>query len=91
MHLLGRSIKVELNPGTPKAQILLDLPAFNFDDQAPGRWPTPVADQRRATRCRVTCTHDAVVAGAAAASCKGCSRGTSSGATVPVTRCAWAS
>ena len=34
MHLLGRSIKVELNPGTAKAQTLLDIPAYNFDDQA---------------------------------------------------------
>ena len=34
MHLLGRSISVELNPGTPTARILLDQPAYNFDDQS---------------------------------------------------------
>ena len=34
MHLLGRSIKIELNPGTPGAQTLLDIPQYNFDDQA---------------------------------------------------------
>ena len=33
MHLLGKSIKVEVNPGTPKAQTVLDVPAYNFDDQ----------------------------------------------------------
>lgn len=37
MHLLGRSIKVELNPGTAKTKTLLDLPVYNFDDQARGR------------------------------------------------------
>jgi hypothetical protein len=43
MHLLGRSIKVELNPGTAQAKTLLNVPAYNFDDQsirplaAPGR------------------------------------------------------
>jgi len=31
MHLLGRSIKVELNPGTAQARTLLDVP--DFDNQ----------------------------------------------------------
>ena len=30
MHLLGRSIRVELNPGTPRAKILLDIPRWDF-------------------------------------------------------------
>ena len=34
MHLLGRSIKIELNPGTAGARTLLDVPEYNFDDQA---------------------------------------------------------
>ena len=42
MHLLGRSIKVELNPGTAGARTLLDVPAFNFDDQA----VRPVGERR---------------------------------------------
>jgi hypothetical protein len=58
MHLLGRAIKVELNPGTPQAQTLLDLPAYNFDDQAARQLPAPTAIKPGDT-LRVTCTHDA--------------------------------
>jgi hypothetical protein len=60
MHLLGRSIKVELNPGTAKARTLLDVPSFNFDDQALTPEPTPV-DVKPGDRLRVTCTHDATL------------------------------
>ena len=58
MHLLGRSIKVELNPGTADARTLLDIPAFNFDDQA----VRPVGEGitvKPGDTYRVTCTHDA--------------------------------
>ncbi|MDG4824851.1 monooxygenase [Asanoa sp. WMMD1127] len=58
MHLLGRSIKVELNPGTPQARTLLDVPTFNFDDQA----VRPVGGDvtvKPGDTYRVTCTHDA--------------------------------
>ncbi|MFG1945946.1 monooxygenase [Nonomuraea sp. NPDC048826] len=58
MHLLGRAIKVELNPGTPEARTLLDVPAYNFDDQALQPLPEPVAVERGDV-VRVTCTHDA--------------------------------
>ncbi|MET7327272.1 monooxygenase [Nonomuraea sp. NPDC005650] len=58
MHLLGRSIKVELNPGTAKAQTLLDVPEYNFDDQALRVLPKPVT-VKRGDVVRVTCTHDA--------------------------------
>jgi hypothetical protein len=58
MHLLGRSIKIELNPGTPGAQTLLDIPAYNFDEQANRPLATPVAVKAGDT-FRVTCTHDA--------------------------------
>jgi hypothetical protein len=58
MHLLGRSIKVELNPGTPKGRVLLDVPVYNFDDQ--GARPPPAATTAKAgDTYRVTCTHDA--------------------------------
>jgi hypothetical protein len=57
MHLLGRSIKVELNPGTPNAQTLLDIPVYNFDDQRPRPLATPVAVKPGDTY-RVTCTYD---------------------------------
>lgn len=58
MHLLGRSISVELNPGTSQAQMLLDVPVFDFDDQALNVFDTPVAVKAGDT-LRVTCTHDA--------------------------------
>ncbi len=58
MHLLGRSIKIELNPGTAHARTLLDIPSYNFDEQAIRPLAKPVtvtADDS----FRVTCTHDA--------------------------------
>ncbi|MDI6104669.1 monooxygenase [Actinoplanes sp. NEAU-A12] len=58
MHLLGRSIKVELNPGTPTARTLLDVPTYNFDDQRLRVQDSPVAIKAGDT-LRVTCTHDA--------------------------------
>lgn len=58
MHLLGRSIKVELNPGTPKAQTLLNVPKYDFDDQALRLLDKPVTVKKGDT-VRVTCTHDA--------------------------------
>jgi hypothetical protein len=57
MHLLGRSIKVELNPGTPTAQTLLDIPVYDFDDQGLRPLAKPVAVKPGDTY-RVTCTHD---------------------------------
>ncbi|MCW2890063.1 MAG: monooxygenase [Streptosporangiaceae bacterium] len=60
MHLLGRSIKVEVNPGTAKARTLLDVPSFNFDNQKLEPLPTPV-DLTPKDTVRVTCTHDAAL------------------------------
>jgi hypothetical protein len=58
MHLLGRAIKVELNPGTPKAEVVLDVPQFDFDNQRLMKLPSPVEIGPGDT-VRVTCTHDA--------------------------------
>jgi hypothetical protein len=58
MHLLGRSIKIELNPGTAGAKVLLDIPQYNFDDQAIRPLATPV-EIKKGDVVRVTCTHDA--------------------------------
>jgi hypothetical protein len=58
MHLLGRAIKIELNPGKAGARTLLDIPAYNFDDQAIHPLDAPVAVKPGDT-IRVTCTHDA--------------------------------
>ena len=58
MHLLGKSVKVELNPGKPDARVLLDVPAFDFDNQALQVLPEPVKVKAGDT-LRTTCTHDA--------------------------------
>jgi hypothetical protein len=58
MHLLGRTIKVELNPGTSRARVLLDNRNYNFDDQSARSLAKPVTIKPGDT-FRVTCTHDA--------------------------------
>ena len=56
MHLLGRRIKVELNPGTPGARTLLDVHPWNFDEQ--GSVPVrPAVHIQPGDELRVTCTH----------------------------------
>jgi hypothetical protein len=60
MHLLGRSIKVELNPGTKKAKTLIDVPVYNFDDQG-ARLLKKTVTIRPGDTMRVTCTHDATL------------------------------
>jgi len=58
MHLLGRSIKIEINPGTSGATTVLDIPEYNFDDQAIRPLAAPVKI-KKGDVLRVTCTHDA--------------------------------
>jgi hypothetical protein len=58
MHLLGRSITIVLNPGTTGARTLLDVPTYDFDNQAVRPLATPVTVQPGDV-LRVTCTHDA--------------------------------
>lgn len=55
MHLLGRAIKVEVNPGTPRARTILDVPVWDFDNQ--GSTPTPPIHVARGDTIKVTCTH----------------------------------
>ncbi len=55
MHLLGRSIKVETNPGTPRAQTVLDIGVWDFDDQSSR--PTPPVELKPGDTVKVTCTH----------------------------------
>ncbi|MBI2244448.1 MAG: hypothetical protein HYU55_11080 [Nocardioides sp.] len=33
MHMLGRSLRIEVNPDTPEARTVLDIPIWDFDDQ----------------------------------------------------------
>jgi hypothetical protein len=56
MHLLGSSIRIELNAGTPKARTLLDIGQWDFDDQ--GARPVPATKIKPGDRITVTCTHD---------------------------------
>lgn len=60
MHMLGRSIEVELNPGTARARTLLDVPDFDFDNQELRQLSAPVDLKPRDT-LQVTCTHDATL------------------------------
>jgi hypothetical protein len=56
MHLLGRSIRIEVNPGKPDARTLLDVPVWNFDDQ--GSRPIEPAALKPLDTVKVTCRHD---------------------------------
>jgi hypothetical protein len=55
MHLLGRSIRIEVRPGTSQAQTVLDIPVWDFDDQG-GRPIEPITLQPF-EQVKVTCTH----------------------------------
>jgi hypothetical protein len=57
MHLLGASIKLELNPGTPQAKVLLDIPRWDFHWQNAYTLATPVQAEPGDV-VRVTCRHD---------------------------------
>lgn len=57
MHLLGKSITVDVNKGTPQARRVLDIPVWNFDDQGAIALPTP-ARVTKGDKITVTCTHD---------------------------------
>ena len=55
MHLLGRSIKIEVNPGTPEAKTILDIPIWDFDNQA--NKPIRPVHVDFGDVVRVTCRH----------------------------------
>jgi hypothetical protein len=55
MHLLGRSIKIEVNPGTPRAKTILDIPIWDFDNQA--SQPVKPVHLDFGDVVRVTCRH----------------------------------
>lgn len=56
MHLLGRAVKVEVDPGTPKARTVLDIKNWDFDNQ--GAKPVRPVRLERGDTVRVTCRHD---------------------------------
>jgi hypothetical protein len=55
MHLLGRSIKIQVDPGSPREQTILDIPVWDFDNQG-ARQIKPVSLQPGET-VKVTCRH----------------------------------
>ena len=57
MHLLGRGMKIVLDPGTPDAKTLLDVTNYNFDYQRSYNLATPVTTKHGDT-IQVTCTYD---------------------------------
>jgi len=58
MHLLGKSIRITVNPGTARERVLLDIPVWDFDNQGARRLAKPVT-LGKGDVVRVTCTHDA--------------------------------
>ncbi len=56
MHLLGRSIKIEVNPGTSEARTILDIPIWDFDNQ--GAHPIAPVHLEPGDEVKVTCEHD---------------------------------
>ncbi|MDF1602050.1 hypothetical protein [Nocardioides sp. YIM 152315] len=56
MHLLGRTISIETNPGTPEARTILDIPIWDFDNQGTRQLEQPV-HLDTFDQVKVTCTH----------------------------------
>lgn len=57
MHLLGRSLKLTLNPGKADEKTILNVTNYNFDDQSATILKTPIA-VRAGDTIRVECTFD---------------------------------
>lgn len=57
LHRLGTSNRIELNPDTPNAQILLDIPHWDFDWQQNYTFVDPIRIEAGDV-LRVTCTWD---------------------------------
>ncbi|GAB6986391.1 hypothetical protein [Nocardioides pyridinolyticus] len=56
MHLLGRQIRIDVNPGTPEERRVLDIPVWDFDDQGSKPLKEPLHLDPGDT-VRVTCKH----------------------------------
>ncbi len=55
MHLLGRKISIEADPGTPQEKTILDIPIWDFDNQ--GSHPIPPVHLDPGDTVKVTCKH----------------------------------
>jgi hypothetical protein len=61
MHLLGRSFKLVLNPGTPQAETVLDVPNYNFHYQKAYNLAHPIS-VTSGEKLQVSCTYDPTLA-----------------------------
>jgi hypothetical protein len=57
MHLLGASLKITLNPGAADAETVLDVPHYDFDNQA-AQNKTPWIKVTPGDRLQVSCTYN---------------------------------
>jgi len=57
MHLLGQSLQITLNPGTPTQKTVLDVPNYNFHYQRAYNLATPIPVVP-GDKLQVTCTYD---------------------------------
>lgn len=57
MHLLGKKLKMTLNPGTEKEKIILNVENYDFDDQSPIVLPEPI-NVVSSDVIRIECVHD---------------------------------
>ncbi|MGH9017833.1 MAG: monooxygenase [Acidimicrobiales bacterium] len=57
MHLTGVSFKMVLDPGTPQAKTILNVPAYNFDYQKAYDLKTPVP-VKAGDKVEVSCTYN---------------------------------
>ena len=87
MHLLGRSLQLVLNPGTPRAKTILNVPNYNFDYQKAYNLSAPVP-MRAGDRVEVSCTYDPTLAQELPSSCARLRPTSSRGVMDPQTRCA---
>jgi hypothetical protein len=60
MHLLGQSMQITLNPGTPGQKTILDVPNYNFHYQRAYNLQTPIPVVR-GDKIQVSCTYDPVL------------------------------
>lgn len=60
MHMLGRSVRIDLDRSNGSRQNLLDIKVWNFDDQRATVLARPVT-VHPGDKLRVTCTHDATL------------------------------
>jgi hypothetical protein len=61
MHLLGESFSLVLNPGTPQAQTVLNVPSYNFHYQKAYNLTTPIP-VTAGESLQVNCTYDPALA-----------------------------